>query len=117
MSITINGTVGTPVCVDKSRVYDFAGTSIEHIYPQNADETNLDIDLEPLKNTLGNLTILDPAQNNIGGNDSFNSERLLYQLSSVLLTKEIAEKTGWTQKEIDDNKKLIIDIALKVFYQ
>lgn len=36
------GAVGTPVCVDKSRVYDFAGTSIEHIYPQNADKNNLD---------------------------------------------------------------------------
>ncbi len=111
-----NGAVGTPVCVDKIRVYDFAGTSIEHIYPQNADKNNLDTDLEPLKNTLGNLTILDPAQNNIGGNDSFDVKRALYQASSVSLTKEIAEKTKWTQKEIDDNKKLLADIALKVFY-
>lgn len=110
-----NGTIDTPVCVDKSRVYDFAGTSIEHIYPQNADKNNLDTDLEPLKNTLGNLTILDPAQNTIGGNDSFDSKRLLYQSSSVVLTKEIGKKTDWTRKEIDDNKKLLTDIALKVF--
>lgn len=111
-----NGAAGNPVCLDKSRVYDFAGTSIEHIYPQNADKNNLDTDLEPLKNTLGNLTILDPAQNTIGGNDSFDSKRVLYQSSSVVLTKEIGEKTVWTRKEIDDNRKLLIDIALKVFY-
>ena len=41
---------------------------------------------------------------------------MLYQASSVVLTKEIGEKTNWTQKEIDDNKKLLVDIALKVFY-
>ena len=111
-----NGAKENPLCVDKSRVYDFAGTSIEHIYPQNADKSNLDTDLEPLKNALGNLTILDPAQNTIGGNKSFDLKRVLYQSSSVLLTKEIGEKTNWTQKEIDDNKKLLIDIALKVFY-
>lgn len=111
-----SGAVGTPVCVDKSRVYDFAGTSIEHIYPQNADENNLDTNLEPLKNALGNLTILDPAQNTIGGNDSFDLKRVLYQASSVVLTKEIGKKTDWTRTEIDDNKKLLTDIALKVFY-
>ena len=52
---------GIPLCKDKSRIYDFAGTSIEHIYPQNADTKFKDETLEPLKNTLGNLSILDPA--------------------------------------------------------
>lgn len=28
----------TPECKDKSRLYDFSGTSIEHIYPHNAPE-------------------------------------------------------------------------------
>ena len=107
--------VGTPVCTDKTRVYDFAGTSIEHIYPQNADNTNLDTNIEPLKNTLGNLTILDPAQNTIGANEPFVGKKALYQASSVLLTREIAATTAWTEKEINDHKKLLIDIALKVF--
>lgn len=37
-----NGASGTPTCLDKSRVYDFAGTSIEHVYPRNADTANKD---------------------------------------------------------------------------
>lgn len=110
-----NGAVGTPVCIDKSRVYDFAGTSIEHIYPQNADPSVLDTNLEPWKNTLGNLTILDPAQNTLGGNDAFTAKRSLYQASSVLLTREIATNTDWTQQKLNDHKNLLINVALKVF--
>lgn len=111
-----NGAVGNPECVDKSRVYDFAGTSIEHIYPQNAEKSFLDSNLEPLKNTLGNLTILDPAQNTYGGNDTFVQKRPLYQASSMLLNRDIAVQTNWTQQEINNHKNLLVDVALKVFY-
>lgn len=109
------GAAGTPVCVDKSRIYDFAGTSIEHIYPRNAAGSVLDANLEPFKNTLGNLTIMDPAQNNIGGNDSFAVKQPIYQTSSVLLTQEIGMNTAWTQQEIADHKNLLIDAAVKIF--
>jgi hypothetical protein len=109
------GANGTPVCVDKSRVYDFAGTSIEHVYPRNAVGSVLDSSLEPLKNTLGNLTIMDPAQNTIGGNDGFTIKQSLYQSSSVVLTQEIGAKTTWTQTEIDDRKISLIDAAIVIF--
>lgn len=109
------GSTGTPLCKDKSRVYDFAGTSIEHIYPQNAGK-NKDEKLEQFKNTLGNLTILDPAQNTIGGNDPFDAKKSLYQESSVFLTRNIAINQAWTEQEIKNNKNLLIDIALKVFH-
>ncbi|MBD6616395.1 DUF262 domain-containing protein [Komarekiella sp. 'clone 1'] len=110
-----DGSTGTPLCKDKSRVYDFAGTSIEHIYPQNAKNFKAE-NLEPLKNTLGNLTILDPAQNTIGGNDPFDVKRSLYQASTVLLTRNIAKNATWNEQEIKNHKNLLIDIALKVFY-
>jgi uncharacterized protein with ParB-like and HNH nuclease domain len=110
------GATETPLCKDKSRVYDFAGTSIEHIYPQNTSKKFRDEKLEPLKNTLGNLTILDPAQNTIGGNDPFDAKRSLYQASSVLLTRNIARNQTWGEQEIKNHKNLLIDIALKVFY-
>jgi hypothetical protein len=110
-----NGGVGAPVCVDKSRIYDFAGTSIEHIYPRNALVGDIDSSIEPLKNTLGNSTIMDPAQNNVGSNDNFNIKRLLYQVSSVVLTQEIGAKSAWTKSEIKAHKALLIDAALKIF--
>lgn len=109
------GAVDMPVCTDKSRVYDFAGTSIEHVYPRNATGSVHDPNLEPLKNTLGNLTIMDPAQNTIGGNDSFVTKQPLYQASSVVLTQEIGSKSAWTQNEIDAHKNLLIDAAVVIF--
>lgn len=109
-----SGAKGTPSCKDKSRIYDFAGTSIEHIYPQNGDIK--DDNLEPWINTLGNLTILDPAQNSIASNDPFDAKKTLFQQSSVQLTKDIGLKPAWTEQEIKNHKDMLINIALKVFY-
>ncbi|MEM9922856.1 MAG: HNH endonuclease family protein [Cyanobacteria bacterium P01_D01_bin.50] len=109
-----SGAKGTPSCIDKSRIYDFAGTSIEHIYPQKADIK--DENLEPLINTLGNLTILDPAQNTIASNDAFEAKKTLFQQSSVELTRNIGKKQAWTEQEVENHKNMLIDIALKVFY-
>ncbi|MDY6901208.1 MAG: DUF262 domain-containing HNH endonuclease family protein [Cyanobacteriota bacterium] len=109
-----SGAKGTPSCIDKSRIYDFAGTSIEHIYPQKADSK--DENLETLINTLGNLTILDPAQNSIASNDPFEAKKELFQKSSVELTRNIGLKQAWTEQEIENHKNMLIDIALKVFY-
>ncbi|MGB3637963.1 MAG: DUF262 domain-containing HNH endonuclease family protein [Rivularia sp. (in: cyanobacteria)] len=109
-----SGAKGIPSCRDKSRIYDFAGTSIEHIYPQKADSK--DENLQPLINTLGNLTILDPAQNSIASNDPFEAKKTLFQQSSVELTRNIGLKQAWTEQEIENHKNMLIDIALKVFY-
>lgn len=109
------GAIDRPVCIDKSRLYDFAGTSIEHIYPRNTRSSNQDNNLEPLKNSLGNLTILDPAQNNKGDNDSFIQKKSIYTQSSVVLTQDIGANATWTQTEIDAHKNLLIDAAIKIF--
>lgn len=109
------GAIDSPECLDKSKLYDFSGTSIEHIYPRNAPENEVVIDLEGIKNTLGNLTIMDPAQNTIGDNDSFNEKKPLYELSTSDLTKEIGKKDSWGAEEIGEHKNNLIDAALKIF--
>lgn len=112
------GAVGVPNCLDKTRVYDFASTSIEHIYPQNATSVSsvFDSTLEPLKHSLGNLTILDPALNGMGYNDAFVTKKPIYQSSSVFLTKdEIGQKAAWNLNEITSHKSLLIEIGRKIF--
>jgi len=112
------GARGVPKCFDKTRVYDFASTSIEHIYPQNATTGSsvFDPSLEPLKHSLGNLTILDPALNGMADNDDFLTKKAFYQRSSVFLTKdEIGGKAAWTLNEITSHKSLLIDIGMKIF--
>ncbi len=104
-----------PLCHDKSRVYDFAGTSIEHIYPRNPNDNDKDETIEPLKNSLGNLTIMDPQQNRLGYNDPFLQKKHLYEKSSVILNKEISTKENWTTSDIEHNQEFLIDAALKIF--
>lgn len=112
------GSSGVPNCLDKSRVYDFGSTSIEHIYPQNAKQTSslYDSNLETLKHSLGNLTLLDPAQNVAGNDDGFLIKKPIYQNSSIFLTRdEVGEKMAWTKNEIESHKNLLVDIGMKVF--
>lgn len=102
-------------CIDKSRVYDFSDTSIEHIYPRNADVADQVPDIEPLKNTLGNLCIMDPNQNSTADNDMFSAKKSIYQISTVRMLQEIAQKTDWTKSDIEYSKTNMINMALKIF--
>lgn len=111
----INGATGSPSCPDKSRIYDFGGTSIEHIYPRNASGQIYDINLDSLKNSLGNLTIMDPAQNSIAGDKGFTDKKSEYQKSSVDITKKIGSLSTWGLQEISTHKNMLIDAALKIF--
>jgi Protein of unknown function DUF262/Protein of unknown function (DUF1524) len=114
----ITGATGSPSCLDKSRIYDFAGTSIEHIYSKNAKpmQNNYDEMLEPLKNSLGNLTILDPTQNNTADDVIFLDKKQIYTASSIALTRDgVGTKPLWGTQQIEDHQNLIVDIAMKVF--
>ncbi|MBS9386231.1 MAG: HNH endonuclease [Dolichospermum sp. BR01] len=111
-----DGANSRPLCLDKSRVYDFAGTSIEHIYPRNPTNTDKDHNIEPLKNSLGNLTIMDTVENVRGDNDPFLTKKHLYQRSSVVLTQEIGTKTDSTLTEIEIHQQSLIDAAIAIFH-
>jgi len=112
----INGANGTPRCLDKSRIYDFNDTSIEHIYPRNPLPNEKDSNIEPIKNTLGNLSIMDPTQNTLSGNEKYTNKINTYKCLSVNHLKNIAENnTEWSTNEINENEKFIINLALKVF--
>ena len=110
-----DGATDQPLCHDKSRVYDFAGTSIEHIYPRNPEDTDKDDNIEPIKNSLGNLTIIDPQQNGTGDNEPFVRKKTLYQKSSVVLNQEIGNKLNWTLSDVEGHEDFLIDAALKIF--
>lgn len=107
------GAKGKPQCNDKSRVFDFSNTSIEHIYPQNASPR--DPALEPLVNNLGNLTFLSPTENDAMGNKSFAVKKPLLAKSTVLLNHDIAKAPAWDVAAIDSHREMLIKMAQKVF--
>lgn len=108
-----DGATRQPECRDTTRVFDFANTTIEHIYPQNSSSP--DTELENLINSLGNLTFLGADDNNAGGNKSFSQKKPIFESSSVLLNRKIAENSIWSKTEVEEHQAELIRIALKVF--
>ena len=110
-----DGAQGPPSCYDKSRVFAFSGTSIEHVYPRRADPGDVEPDLEPVKNSLGNLTIMDPGQNTLGGNEPFVNKKHIYVQTAVEMTKQIGDKQAWTLSDIDAHRDFLLNSAVAVF--
>jgi len=110
-----DGASGEPTCRDKTRIYDFSSTTIEHVYPRNADVTLLDSTLEPHKNSLMNLTFMGPSDNVTGGNDNFITKKPIFESSSISLNKDIGNNTQWTQTELQLRNSKLKDMACKIF--
>ena len=110
-----NGANGSPACLNKSIIFDFKNTSIEHIYPQNATGRHRPASKERLKHNLGNLTFLGKDDNQLVDNDSFANKKRVLSSSSVQMNTEIAGNTSWTVSTIKTRQQTIIDLAKKVF--
>ncbi len=108
-------TADVPKCLDKTRVYDFSSTTIEHVYPRNAVGTTIDQGLEPIKNNIGNLTFLGPQDNRTGGNDNFSLKKPIFDQSSVGLNQLIGTYNQWSTNEVDLWNNTLKDMACKVF--
>lgn len=102
-------------CLNKTNPYDFAGTSIEHIYPKNALTIDVNQQLEPIKNKIGNLALMDPLHNSEQGNDNFAQKKSEYASSSVEVLKYVSNHPFWTITETVDLETKYIDLALKHF--
>ncbi|MBN9383368.1 MAG: DUF262 domain-containing protein [Chitinophagaceae bacterium] len=85
----IAGANGYPTYTEKQIVYDFTDSTIEHVYPYNGVGAIVHATLEPLKNTLGNLTILGNLDNRTGANDDFATKRPIYEKSSLMINRDV----------------------------
>ncbi len=110
-----NGAQGMPICKDKSKIIDMADVSLEHIYPQNLGYGNQIEEIEPIKNSLGNLTLLGVKENDKIGNKPFDEKRQLYEKSSLRINRNIARNEKWTKLEIEMRTAQLAKIAEKIF--
>ncbi|OBJ57445.1 hypothetical protein A9W94_01545 [Mycobacterium asiaticum] len=88
---------------------------LDHIYPQNPKALDVNADLEPLKHTLGNLTLLDGKHNQIGSNTPFTAKKQIYsQLNKVQETQLLANLQEWTKYELQARQNRIIDAVTEI---
>jgi hypothetical protein len=111
----IDGAHGLPTCLNKNVVYDFSNTTIEHIYPRNPTSIAANPQLDEVVNCIGNLTFLGPHDNNIAGNEDFESKKAVFRASPVLLNQEIGQEAEWNRATADNRQERLKDIALVVF--
>lgn len=107
------GATGLPKCLDKMQVFDPSATTVEHVYPEKASPP--DPALDPLLDTLGNLTLLGSTDNDAAGNKPFSAKRPIFEKSSLLLNQEIAKNTTWTAPVVQARQSDLEQVALKVF--
>lgn len=110
-----DGAHGTPVCKDKTRVLDIASTTLEHVYPQRLEARDRDADLETVKHTLGNLTMLGSRENIAMGNRGFSEKLASFKKSNLRMNRKIAENENWTLASIEERTIMLSEMAERIF--
>ncbi|WP_166016326.1 MULTISPECIES: HNH endonuclease family protein [Chelativorans] len=108
-----DGAKGAPRCLDKMVVFDPSATTVEHVYPEKASAA--DASLDPLLDTLGNLTLLGSTDNDAAGNKPFAKKKAIFEKSLVGLNQEIAKNAAWTAAVVEARQTDLEQVALKVF--
>ena len=111
----LDGARGRPRCKDMERVFDFATTSVEHIYPQEPKASEKNAALESVKHRLGNLTFLGEHDNGAAGNEPFNAKKEIFKNSSVQMNRNLAKFAKWTEKSLAKREQEIVSAAIKIF--
>lgn len=101
---------------EHSTVFVTDNVHIEHIYPANPDHSTLDVNLEALKNSIGNLTILDPTDNRIASNKGWPEKRPTFQTSLIAENRSIASSNqSWNQEAVLKRSDDLVSRALKLW--
>lgn len=113
----IDGANGQPACLDKERVYDFGDSTIEHIYPHNASGAVVVSNIEPLKNTIGNLTILGNNDNRAADSDNFETKRVIFENSSLMINRDIISVVPDWNKEVIEARTISLKQMAETLYR
>lgn len=104
------GGQGKPVCRDPTRVVDFKTVTLEHIEAQNA--ANMDPELRPFINSIGNLTIMSQGENDAVANREFAAKRAAFAQSDLAINRDISQNETW---DIDSFQNRRGDVVAKLF--
>lgn len=100
---------------DKTKVIDPNVVTIEHLYPNNADSTDIDEQMEPLKGKIGNLCLLARIPNQDGSNRNFLSKKESYREDQYLLTRKMSLYAKFDRDECIERQDWLLEIADNIF--
>ena len=88
---------------------------IEHIYPQTPLPGQRWPNHNSQINKLGNLTLLDRKLNSAIKNASFNNKKTSYDMSQILLTRELVPIAEWNTEAIIQRQTAMAELALQIW--
>jgi hypothetical protein len=97
---------------------DPAAMTLEHVLPQNADESWSDLDDDQQKRLvrrLGNLCIMDKTGNGAVANKSFAEKRNVLSKAPYKLTSMIAEYEYWGPEQITERQNKLAELAVRAW--
>ncbi|MDR3300961.1 MAG: DUF262 domain-containing HNH endonuclease family protein [Spirochaetaceae bacterium] len=91
---------------------NYAGYTIEHIYPETPNDNNKDFLDEKYIHYLGNLALLTQSENSKNSNKSFNDKKTLYKnytdSGKLLMYNEILANDKWGRNSmLERHRKLV----------
>jgi hypothetical protein len=92
--------------------------NLEHVMPQTYSPAWAHIPPEQhptLVKRLGNLALMSKRMNSKAANSDFATKKPFFAASQIVLTKELANRSQWTQAEIDDRQKELAKLAVKAW--
>lgn len=107
------GAKGSPQPSDRTKVFSLDDVNVEHIYPQHPAKSNRLLD--PLMNSLGNLTLLDESDGRRAGNKEFDGKKQIYRKSGFKITRRLGRLRRWDEAAMARRVDFYTERALKMF--
>lgn len=109
------GATGNAKVLDKTRPFDFSNTTLEHIYPQKAEAATKTAKLEKVKHSLGNITLLGPADQDAAGNQDPKAKLPLLGQTTSNMNKDLGKLANWTEARIKARQGELLRLAKLVY--
>lgn len=100
---------------DETRGIDLANVTLEHIAAARDPATPQE--LQPLLNTIGNLTLLSGLHNDAAGNSPFAAKASLYERSNFAINRALVtdDKQAWNAADVTARETNFLDRSEKIF--
>jgi hypothetical protein len=92
--------------------------NLEHIMPEKPGDQWPEIDPETASayhHRVGNMVILQAKKNSMIGNSKFEIKKQILKDSAFLLTSDVAQKSDWGTKEINERQKQLAELAVQTW--
>uniref|UniRef100_UPI00131A218F GmrSD restriction endonuclease domain-containing protein n=1 Tax=Cronobacter sakazakii TaxID=28141 RepID=UPI00131A218F len=73
------------------------------------------LEMEKIKNSIGNIVILDPSRNQKNENKSFVNKKNTFENTGIGIHSWIYEQQEWTEDSVKKLTDLYVDAAIKTF--